>query len=378
MPQLNRGACATWQRTSPGAGVGIAQWVINRMNFLIKGRQQRTSAELARSICDACFRMGVEVTTDEVWRLSDVSSSSDSRRKLYDELFLLLQQGKLVLYGEGDRDPVPELVAQFAQEAYQHHMMEYLLTVMPRLEFEARKDITQIFVALLQRSIGSRHPTVEYVYSNPSIVSMTIRGYDMPSIALNTGMILHEMLQYEILAKLFLYSDDLYRFPQYIEFTSFSISCDAFKNLRDALVSHRSMAAEFLQQQYVQFFSMFTQLLDSQNYVTRRQSLKLLGELLVDRAHYSTMIRYVSDEENLKRIMNALRDRSKHIQLEAFHVFKVFVANPKKTPAVEAILRRNRSRILSFLEAFLPDSTNEAFIDERQYIIQIIRAMPNA
>lgn len=348
------------------------------MNFLIKGRQQRTSAELARSICDACFRMGVEVTTDEVWRLSDVSPSSDSRRKLYDELFLLLQQGKQVLYGEGDRDPVPELVAQFAQEAYQHHMMEYLLTVMPRLEFEARKDITQIFVALLQRSIGSRHPTVEYVYSNPSIVSMTIRGYDMPSIALNTGMILHEMLQYEILAKLFLYSDDLYRFPQYIEFTSFSISCDAFKNLRDALVTHRSMAAEFLQQQYVQFFSMFTQLLDSQNYVTRRQSLKLLGELLVDRAHYSTMIRYVSDEENLKRIMNALRDRSKHIQLEAFHVFKVFVANPKKTPAVEAILRRNRSRILSFLEAFLPDSTNEAFIDERQYIIQIIRAMPNA
>lgn len=378
MPPLNRGACATWQRTSPGAGVGIAQWVINRMNFLIKGRQQRTSAELARSICDACFRMGVEVTTDEVWRLSDVSPSSDSRRKLYDELFLLLQQGKQVLYGEGDRDPVPELVAQFAQEAYQHHMMEYLLTVMPRLEFEARKDITQIFVALLQRSIGSRHPTVEYVYSNPSIVSMTIRGYDMPSIALNTGMILHEMLQYEILAKLFLYSDDLYRFPQYIEFTSFSISCDAFKNLRDALVTHRSMAAEFLQQQYVQFFSMFTQLLDSQNYVTRRQSLKLLGELLVDRAHYSTMIRYVSDEENLKRIMNALRDRSKHIQLEAFHVFKVFVANPKKTPAVEAILRRNRSRILSFLEAFLPDSTNEAFIDERQYIIQIIRAMPNA
>ena len=69
------------------------------------------------------------------------------------------------------------------------------------------------------------------------------------------------------------------------------------------------------------------------------------------------MIRYVSDEENLKRIMNALRDRSKHIQLEAFHVFKVFVANPKKTPAVESILRRNRSRLLTFLQGFLPDRT---------------------
>ena len=140
------------------------------------------------------------------------------------------------MYGEGESEPVPEQVAQFAQEAYQLHMMECLLTVMPRLEFEARKDIVQIFVALLQRSIGSRRPTVEYVWTHPAILRMAIRGYDVPDIALNTGIILHEMLQYELLAKLFLYSDDLYRFPQYIETTSFSISCDAFKNLRDALL----------------------------------------------------------------------------------------------------------------------------------------------
>lgn len=117
------------------------------------------------------------------------------------------------------------------------------------------------------------------------------------------------------------------------------------------------MTAEYLQQNYETFFAMFTQLLDSSNYVTRRQSLKLLGELLVDRAHYATMVRYVSSEENLKRTMNALRDRSKHIQLEAFHVFKVFVANPKKTPAVEAILRRNKERLITFLQDFPGDRT---------------------
>lgn len=109
----------------------------------------------------------------------------------------------------------------------------------------------------------------------------------------------------------------------YIETTSFSVSCDAFKNLRDALMLHRTMAAEFLQQRYDAFFGMYVQLLDSDNYVTRRQSLKLLGEILVDRAHYATMVRFVSSAANLKRIMNALRDRSRHIQLEAFHVFKV-------------------------------------------------------
>lgn len=157
-------------------------------------------------------------------------------------------------------------------------------------------------------------------------------SYENAEIALNTGMMLHEMLQHESLAKVLLYSDEcvfnshshsLYRFPYYIETTSFSVSCDAFGNLHEVLTRHREMAAEFLERHYERFFTMYASLLDSPNYVTRRQSLKLLGELLVNRSNYAVMIRFVADEENLKRAMNALRDKSKNIQFEAFHVFKV-------------------------------------------------------
>lgn len=35
------------------------------------------------------------------------------------------------------------------------------------------------------------------------------------------------------------------------------------------------------------------------------------------------MTRYIADETNLKMMMNLLRDKSKNIQFEAFHVFKV-------------------------------------------------------
>jgi hypothetical protein len=61
----------------------------------------------------------------------------------------------------------------------------------------------------------------------------------------------------------------------------------------------------------------------SNNYVTKRQSLKLLGEILLDRANFNVMTRYISNEANLKMMMNLLRDKSKNIQFEAFHVFKV-------------------------------------------------------
>jgi len=35
------------------------------------------------------------------------------------------------------------------------------------------------------------------------------------------------------------------------------------------------------------------------------------------------MTRYIANEDNLKVVMNLLKDRSKNIQFEAFQVFKV-------------------------------------------------------
>lgn len=51
--------------------------------------------------------------------------------------------------------------------------------------------------------------------------------------------------------------------------------------------------------------------------------LQLLGELLLDRHNFTTMTRYISNPENLKLMMTMLREKSRNIQFEAFHVFKV-------------------------------------------------------
>lgn len=72
-----------------------------------------------------------------------------------------------------------------------------------------------------------------------------------------------------------------------------------------------------------QFFSRYAALVQSDNYVTKRQSLKMLGEILLDRTNFAVMTRYIASEDNLKMMMNLLRDKSKNIQFEAFHVFKV-------------------------------------------------------
>ncbi|EPQ27412.1 uncharacterized protein PFL1_04950 [Pseudozyma flocculosa PF-1] len=302
------------------------------------------------------------------------SGSSESRRKASEEVSKNLYQIKVILYGDGENDPQPDQVAQLAQEVYNNDLLQLLVRDISKLEFEAKKDVSQIFNNLLRRQIGTRWPTVEYLSTKPEVLFTALRGYENPEVALNTGMILREMLRHEPLAKLLLHSERFYTFPDYIEKTTFGISCDAFANFKETLTRHKAMVADYLEHNYDRFFAMYTELLMSPNYVTKRQSLKLLGEILLDRTNFNVMTRYISSEDNLKMMMNLLRDRSKNIQFEAFHVFKVFVANPKKPPVIENILRRNRERLVAFLGNFHNDKDDEQFVDEKQYVLQIIES----
>ena len=53
------------------------------------------------------------------------------------------------------------------------------------------------------------------------------------------------------------------------------------------LTRHKMLAADFLEANFEKVFANYQKLLHSDNYVTRRQSLKLLGELLLDRHNFS-------------------------------------------------------------------------------------------
>ncbi|EKM77538.1 hypothetical protein AGABI1DRAFT_115118 [Agaricus bisporus var. burnettii JB137-S8] len=311
---------------------------------------------------------------DSIGRLESGPPGGDSRRKASEDVSKNLQQIKAILQGDA-AEGSPELTAQLSQEFYNSDLLYLLLSHISRFEFEARKDVVQIFNNLLRRQIGSRWPTVDHIAGRPDIIFAALAGYENEEVALNTGMILKEMLRHEQLCKILLYSDSFYKFPHYIETTTFGISCDAFANLKETLTRHKPMVAEYLDRNYDRFFSSFTTLILSTNYVTKRQSLKLLGEILLDRANFSVMTRYIANEANLKMMMNLLRDKSKNIQFEAFHVFKVFVANPKKPPQIEGILRRNKEKLLVFLRNFHNDKDDEQFTDEKQFLIVQIQSL---
>lgn len=150
-------------------------------------------------------------------------------------------------------------------------------------------------------------------------------------------------------------------------------------NQQDILTRHKTMVAQYLSTNFEEFFSRYnTLLIQSDSYVTKRQSIKLLGEILLDRANYNVMTAYVDRGAHLKLCMNLLKDDRKMVQYEGFHVFKVFVANPNKSEAVQRILINNRDRLLKFLPKFLEDRTDDdQFTDEKSFLVRQIELLPS-
>uniref|UniRef100_A0A8C2PUI3 Calcium binding protein 39 n=1 Tax=Cyprinus carpio TaxID=7962 RepID=A0A8C2PUI3_CYPCA len=299
---------------------------------------------------------------DNMTILEKQDISDKKAEKASEEVSKSLLAMKEILYGTSEKEPQTEAVAQLAQELYNSGLLSTLVADLQLIDFEGKKDVAQIFNNILRRQIGTRTPTVEYLCTQQNILFMLLKGYESPDIALNCGIMLRECIRHEPLAKITLCSEQFYDFFRYVEMSTFDIASDAFATFKVSVFVN------------VQFFSEYEKLLHSENYVTKRQSLKLLGELLLDRHNFTIMTKYISKPENLKLMMNLLRDKSRNIQFEAFHVFKVFVANPNKTQSILDILLKNQTKLIEFLGKFQNDrSEDEQFSDEKTYLIKQIR-----
>lgn len=288
-----------------------------------------------------------------------------------------LYQIKVMLHGDQETDPQPDQIALLAQEVYASDVMIPLVAKMGLLEFDARKDVAVLFTSLLRRQIGNRSPTVDYLVKRQTIFDQLIIGSGNPDVALHVGTILRDCAKYEPLAKLMLDLQSVWNFFDYVSDSPFEISTDAFQTLYDLLTSHPAVAGEFLQNNSARFTGKINALMASDNYVTKRQSLKMMAQLLRSRSNSAYMKEYINDVANLKLVMILLRDKSKNIQYEAFHIFKIFVANPKKPKPILDILSKNKVKLLNFLPSFHSDRKDDKdFNEEKAFIIKQIDNLP--
>lgn len=362
------------------------------MAFLFgRGGKQKQPAELARSLKDL------------IPKLSDDGSPP----KVEEEVARTMSQMKVIVQGTQEQESNPDEVHKLIHAIIQEDLLYDISKSVRLLPFEARKDTQILFSHILrfkpQNAAAGDPSAISYlVLQRPEIIVELCRGYNHQQSAMPCGQILRQALAYDTIAAVILYDESqpgeravqlkevdvgkrqtgkgtFWNFFSWINKGSFEVSADAFTTFRDILTKHKQLVSQYLATNYELFFTQFynSVLLLSQSYVTKRQSIKLLGELLLDRSNYVVMTQYVASGDNLKLTMNLLKDDRKMVQYEAFHVFKVFVANPNKSDEVRRLLIKNRSRLLRFLPNFLEGRTDDdQFLDEKSFLVRQIELLP--
>ena len=248
------------------------------------------------------------------------------------------------------------------------------------LEFESRKNVASIINALVLHNLGNFKATLlaNECYALRSLLAALVRAHHDSSYAIIAGAVLRDVLSLQEATKYFLCHTELMKpfFELYLVSKDYGVVSDAFITLRDLLSTHKQIVSAHLENHFDSFFDLYNSLLKSTEYFTKRASLKLLSELLLDRQNFNVMIKYISSAENLKLVMMLLRVTAEKIQLEAFHVFKVFVANPYKAAPVHSILYSNKEKILAFLKSMgEKDKQDEQFAEEIDLLIRKLSAL---
>ena len=279
-------------------------------------------------------------------------------------------------------------------------LLPRLMENLPLLPFEARKSVSAIFNYLLVCGLdgtdagqfaGISEAFAAYVLRRADgIIGRLVRAHDCGTaavgggggggvdIALLCGSMLRSSLRHAPIYRWAL-SDPIcerlvYPFlDAHVHNPNFDVSSDALETVRVMLTGNASasaaasssslggigtmgdahaeenrqvmegIASDFLNRKYADVVDDRVNrrcLSPDANYMTRRMTLQLLSSILLNRANYNVMMMYISSSRNLVTILCLLRDPSPHITLDAFQVFKIFVANPNKV-----------SRLLRFIGA---------------------------
>jgi calcium binding protein 39 len=318
------------------------------------------------------------------------------------------------------------------EPAHRRHVLPRLLENLPVLPFETRKHVAAIFNYLLVSGLEGSDADlyrpcmdlfrtyVEALFER--FMDVIVKGHEQaaasaatPDVALHFGSMYRSCLRHANLYQALVKSTDRverFVFPfldTYVHYSNFEIASDAMESMRVVFLAgsgqdnsnssssaHRSggsaeewaaqqeamaaAAAEFMARDYEAVWDVRynPKLLSSQaSYMTRRVALQILSAVLLTRSNYNVMIRYVDSRTNLILIMDLLRDTSPHITLDAWQVFKVFVANPNKPNDVIKILRDNKVKLCRYLESLHRDreESDAQFRDEKALIIATIEAL---
>lgn len=251
-----------------------------------------------------------------------------------------------------------------------------LLSCLRFLNFESRKAAMHIISSCFKGWGQVANQVSELAESTPSMVQQIVDSCLQEETFFIGGELLRSAARCPELASALLKEVSLLKLLEGCLHQSFEISNEVFGSIRELLMTQKRLAAESLDANFEAFFKLYNLLLQrEQEYVIQRQAIKLLGEMLLSPEYQKVMRQYVCTTEFLKIIMNLLKSKSQVLPVDAFHVFKIFVANPDKPQAVAQILHRNSDGLVKVLSSFEGGQVDEHCRGDLQAVVGMLESM---
>ncbi|CCD24775.1 Hym1p NDAI_0D04620 [Naumovozyma dairenensis CBS 421] len=319
---------------------------------------------------------------------NSTSATSDSNKKLQEECSKYLIGLKHFILADTDPHPSPEAIDELYTAMFRSDLFYDLILHIPDLEFEARKEVMIIFAICLNYSKDNKFVTVDYFIQQPKTINLMLKICESSlqqkrsashDVFLVIGNMIIECIKYEQLCRIILKDPQLWNFFEFAKLANFEISTQSLQILNAVFTTHSKLVSkEFFNNSnnIINFIKRINKLMTHGNYVTKRQSTKLLASLIIQRNFNQLMNTYINAPESLKIIMNLMTDKSKNLQLEAFNCFKILIANPRKSKPILDILIKNREKLLKYFETFGLDNQDPVFLNEREFVIDRIENLP--
>eukprot|EP00013_Stygamoeba_regulata_P025157 CAMPEP_0177647390 /NCGR_PEP_ID=MMETSP0447-20121125/10272_1 /TAXON_ID=0 /ORGANISM="Stygamoeba regulata, Strain BSH-02190019" /LENGTH=418 /DNA_ID=CAMNT_0019149967 /DNA_START=1246 /DNA_END=2502 /DNA_ORIENTATION=+ len=317
----------------------------------------------------------------------ETATNEKKKTRAIERLTKLLLKIRICLYGDASSVPTPEDVAAGGEELVSiiPSLVPLLVHDLESLEFEARKDAVLVFTYLAhyQLSEDGNCPLVQYVVSeNPALLTHLFAEFAREGVHVHVYEMIKSLVASQQVTALLLDPAHQELFLQLFTYQThpdFTVCTDAFDIFKDLLTRHGALACTFMSAQQVPLFERYNEtLLRSENFVTRKQALELLGQLLVEQRNVEVRMAYINSRQNLYLIMQLLAEGSPAVQHSTYNIFKLFIANPSKTASIERVLFLNKEKIMKYIRNFETERDEDpTFMREKEFLLSKMEAVPD-
>jgi len=231
-----------------------------------------------------------------------------------------------------------------------------LLAALDGIGFEERKAaaglVEDVLTAGLRHGVSARQQVCCYLRGQPQVADLLLCGCRSGELAFLCGQLLSACAGDAAVAELLLEGGAPMRLVSTARAPCcFEVASTALAALQELLLGGAEASAAYLLENFREFFLVYHDLLQCSDYATKRQALSVLSRVLLSPGFGGVMARYGSSARSLKLQMTLLLHPTTMVKVGAFHIFKIFVANPHQAPAVQEILFKNREGLARLLRS---------------------------